>query len=355
MKKSNQRYYLLLLVVLLLSGTLNVFASDARVDWLVNEGIISGRKVGNTVDLALNESIQRAEMTKLLVQYKGEASRAERTGADKGPFSDVAVGYWANGYINVAWNNKMISGFPDGTFKPQNPVTYAEMAALLVRHDRRWSPAMDKNAVWPYTYLTTAAEYGILKDVPFPDSNSPATRKAAFHMLYNAIHNQDYKVDITFDLQDPDLDKTTVMQVAKGQPLGPRFPVLPMRDGFTFIGWNNAADGSGEWINSSTPFSISTKLFGIWEQNGIAIRYVEEYPTVIVAKTEWVMPEDLSLPTYITLYFSNNTIQKVPITWDRATVNPTVAGQYTVYGTYEVPGKVTSGPTPVAKLQILVK
>ncbi|WP_028988091.1 S-layer homology domain-containing protein [Thermicanus aegyptius] len=36
-------------------------------------------------------------------------------------------------YVNVAADHKLISGYPDGTFKPQNPITRAEIAVLLYR------------------------------------------------------------------------------------------------------------------------------------------------------------------------------------------------------------------------------
>src|SRR5690606_4730864 len=39
----------------------------------------------------------------------------------------------AIGYINVALEHGIVSGYPDGTFKPNKNVTRAEMAALLNR------------------------------------------------------------------------------------------------------------------------------------------------------------------------------------------------------------------------------
>ena len=46
-------------------------------------------------------------------------------------FSDVAEGYWAEDYITPLAERGIISGFPDGSFRPNEPVTRAQFAALV--------------------------------------------------------------------------------------------------------------------------------------------------------------------------------------------------------------------------------
>ena len=46
-------------------------------------------------------------------------------------FSDVSTDYWANPYLSALSNLGVISGFPDGTFRPSQLVTRAEFAAIL--------------------------------------------------------------------------------------------------------------------------------------------------------------------------------------------------------------------------------
>ena len=46
-------------------------------------------------------------------------------------FSDVSTDYWAHDYIEGLAKANIISGFPDGTFKPNDPVTRAQFAAIL--------------------------------------------------------------------------------------------------------------------------------------------------------------------------------------------------------------------------------
>jgi S-layer homology domain len=46
-------------------------------------------------------------------------------------FTDVASGYWANGFIDELASRQIITGFPDGSFRPDEPVTRAQFAAML--------------------------------------------------------------------------------------------------------------------------------------------------------------------------------------------------------------------------------
>ncbi len=46
-------------------------------------------------------------------------------------FSDVGQDYWASAFIQALAAKNVIAGFPDGTFKPDQPVTRAEFAAMI--------------------------------------------------------------------------------------------------------------------------------------------------------------------------------------------------------------------------------
>jgi len=53
------------------------------------------------------------------------------TGANN--FSDVSPNHWAIRYINNAHNRGWIIGFPDGTFRPDNAMTRAEAVTIINR------------------------------------------------------------------------------------------------------------------------------------------------------------------------------------------------------------------------------
>ncbi len=50
-------------------------------------------------------------------------------------FPDVRQNHWATGYVNLSVRSekKFISGFPDGTFKPDIPITYGQAITILMR------------------------------------------------------------------------------------------------------------------------------------------------------------------------------------------------------------------------------
>jgi WD40 repeat protein len=56
---------------------------------------------------------------------------AQSTQSQNAPFKDVPADYWARDYIAGLAQANIIRGFPDGTFKPNEPVTRAQFAAIL--------------------------------------------------------------------------------------------------------------------------------------------------------------------------------------------------------------------------------
>lgn len=48
-------------------------------------------------------------------------------------FKDVPTGYWAKPYIEALASQNIIAGFPDGTFKPNEPVTRAQFATIVTK------------------------------------------------------------------------------------------------------------------------------------------------------------------------------------------------------------------------------
>lgn len=49
------------------------------------------------------------------------------------PYSDINAGYWAFKQITYAANQGWITGYVDGTFKPDNTITRCEVVALTNR------------------------------------------------------------------------------------------------------------------------------------------------------------------------------------------------------------------------------
>lgn len=172
----------------------------AKIDWLKDRGYISGRKVNEDPknnDLALDKTIQRAEVSKLLVFATGNENKVDALKSIT-IYKDVELNYWANGYINVgstepskANNLPFLLGYPGNVFKPVNNVTYAELAKMLVtltKTDLTKAMHDQANKNWPAQWMAWAADLGIFDDVTVADANKAVNREDAFTMIFNAMY-----------------------------------------------------------------------------------------------------------------------------------------------------------------------
>ena len=48
-------------------------------------------------------------------------------------FNDISNDYWAKNEVNYLASKGLFNGYEDGTFRPENPITRAEVATILVR------------------------------------------------------------------------------------------------------------------------------------------------------------------------------------------------------------------------------
>ena len=223
----NKKFLSLVLSLVMVLGTFtSVFAADSKVEakkeeakktspsakiqWMVDQKLVEGRKIfkpgEEKNDLALDKNITRAEVTKMLVYAKGQEKLADLVKATSVPYSDVKADHWANGFVTVGTFKlkgpkgvAMLAGYPDGTFKPEKNVSYAELAKMLVALVKEdLTPQMVANAQWPGSWLTWAAELGILNGIEYANSNDPATRNLAFQMIYNAMYIYDTRHDVDY-------------------------------------------------------------------------------------------------------------------------------------------------------------
>ena len=76
------------------------------------------------------------------------------------PFSDVEVEYWAASNIVAAKNRGIINGFPEGTFQPEAEVTY-EQAVKMIVCALNYGTVAEKQGGYPGGYITQAEVAGV--------------------------------------------------------------------------------------------------------------------------------------------------------------------------------------------------
>lgn len=108
----------------------NTFSDVPKGYWAANYigymqqfGIITGYSDGS---FRPDAPVTRAEFAAI-------ASRFEKLTEGSKSFADVPDTYWAARYINFAATRGWVTGYSDGTFKPENPITRAEVAAVTCR------------------------------------------------------------------------------------------------------------------------------------------------------------------------------------------------------------------------------
>lgn len=129
------------------------------------------------------QTVTRAEMAKLIVTELGleEFAKASTTS-----FKDMAGYDWAKGYVGYAVSLGVIKGYPDGTFKPGNTVSYDEAITMIVRALGYTEACKEMNGTWPAVFTQKARVLGILDDVK-AGGNAGANRGDVAILLYNAL------------------------------------------------------------------------------------------------------------------------------------------------------------------------
>jgi S-layer homology domain. len=72
------------------------------------------------------------------------------------PFRDVAPGAWYAGVVRAAYQHRLIYGFGDGTFRPSDTITREQMAVMIVRAMEYAGYAPDANRAAAKTFADEA-------------------------------------------------------------------------------------------------------------------------------------------------------------------------------------------------------
>lgn len=121
---------------------------EGVVDRVARLGIINGM---SETAFAPNKSITRAELAKMIVYTKGLKMYAD-TSEVKSTFKDTK-GHWAESYIATAADLELLKGYSDGTFRPDKEVSYAEVAAIVLRGLGYVNIDETEGSTWYFGYI----------------------------------------------------------------------------------------------------------------------------------------------------------------------------------------------------------
>ena len=112
------------------TDTSNHWAKD-YINTLVEIGGIDKAEYGDSYNP--NKNITRLEMAKMVVRTWGLKDNAQEKAGIKTSFNDdLDIKDKDKGYIIIASENEIITGYPDNTFKPNGEATRAEASTIIV-------------------------------------------------------------------------------------------------------------------------------------------------------------------------------------------------------------------------------
>ena len=202
-----------LLAVLALIFTLAMPAAlaadeDTMLETVRVLGILSGDENGN---LNLSASVTRAEFVKMMTAastYKDSVGSSTAS-----LFTDVKSGYWANGYIKLAVEQGWVTGYVDGSFRPDNTITLEEACTALLRLLGYDSGSLAGS--FPDAQLSKSKSIGLLDDLNAVQGQA-LTRQDCVTLFYNLLTCQNsagvvYGTTLGYTITNGEVDYSTLV------------------------------------------------------------------------------------------------------------------------------------------------
>ena len=186
----------------------NAAASNAAVQTAVTLGGLTSEQAST-----LSTALTRGQLAKLLVAFSAYRESAATQGNTGTLFTDVDSGNEYAPYIRIAVQQGWLSGYTDGSFRPDNGVTLEETctAALkLLGYD-----VTTLSGSFPAAQLNKASSLGLRAGLSAVQGQG-LTLEDATVLFYNALtastaENQTYAATLGFTVTDGRIDLSSVL------------------------------------------------------------------------------------------------------------------------------------------------
>lgn len=208
---------------------------------LKNEGVLEGYPDGS---FKPDQQINRVEALKLIMEIadltSGQVAAAE--------FSDTEKNAWYSGYLNRAVFKEIVSGYPDGSFKPSQTVNLVEFLKMLINSERFDLSVLNLNQIpyadaipgqWYFKYLVFAKKHTLVdidnQNKVYPDQ--PITRAKAAEIIFRIKKltleqaprlesSDDGNTGNPIDPEMPELGNNMALFVSESYKFGIQYPEL---------------------------------------------------------------------------------------------------------------------------------
>lgn len=107
--------------------------------------------------------------------------------AKKNVFTDLTGYDWAKGHINALVDVGILKGKTATTYAPGSNISYAELITILVRTNSSAASELEAQGNWPNNYIQYVQMYNMLGNVVVTDWNAPATRGDTATLMYRLM------------------------------------------------------------------------------------------------------------------------------------------------------------------------
>lgn len=129
------------------------------------------------------------------------------------------------------------------------------------------------------------------------------------------------------------------------------------KTGYTFDGWNTAANGSGTNYAAGGSLSVSgnVTLYAKWTASSTNVMGMNDIQDITV--NNGTSYDEIDLPTRVGIILNNQTTTSVAVTWDNGDpeYNGNLAGTYIFAGTLTMPNGITNPSDLTATVKVIVE
>ena len=160
----------------------DIYGSDNRdaIEYLYDMGILQG--YGNGY-YGPHNTLTRAEACAIVTRMMVESYQIRKSNTNT--FTDVANNAWYREYVDTALREGYMNGYGDGTFGPEDDVTYAQFATIIL--NMLGYDVVNLDGTWPENVETIAEKIGLYRHVGNVVSDDAIYREDVAQMLYNAL------------------------------------------------------------------------------------------------------------------------------------------------------------------------
>lgn len=189
MTKSKNHIIIILLIAVLFFANGTVFSygasgstdgADTATMLLASMGVISPDSSGS---YNLAKTVTRAEFAKMIVMASGYKDLVQ-TASYSSPYQDVPAKNWAAPYVRIAVSKGLMSGYSDGTFRPNSSITLEQAvnsALKLLGYSQS-----DFVGAFPYAQMNVYSSNGLSENI-VGGIGTLTTKGDAANLIYNLM------------------------------------------------------------------------------------------------------------------------------------------------------------------------